>query len=54
MLVTYMSVPLFLILFFYYKIKHHTHMIPLEEVDLTTPDIKQDFDEEDDTLVEDH
>ena len=54
MLVTYMSVPLFLILFFYYKFKHHTHMIPLEEVDLTTPDIKQDFDEEDDTLVEDH
>lgn len=53
-LVTYMSVPLFLILFFYYKIKHHTHMIPLKEVDLTSPEISNDFDEEDDTLVETH
>lgn len=32
--VTYMGIPLFLILFFYYKIKYHTHLIPLKEVDL--------------------
>ncbi|HJF30069.1 MAG TPA: amino acid permease [Ligilactobacillus saerimneri] len=38
-LISYMSVPLFLILFFYYKIKHHTHMIPLDQVDLTQPEI---------------
>lgn len=54
MLVTYMSVPLFFILFFYYKIKHHTHLIPLEEVDLSTPDITDKFDEEDEELMEDH
>ena len=54
MLVTYMSVPLFFILFFYYKIKHHTHLIPLEEVDLSTPDITDKFDEEDKELMEDH
>lgn len=33
--ITYMSVPLFLILFFYYKIKHRTHLIPLDKVDLS-------------------
>lgn len=33
--ITYMSVPLFLILFFYYKFRHKTKLIPLEEVDLT-------------------
>ncbi|HBF73692.1 MAG TPA: gamma-aminobutyrate permease, partial [Lactobacillus sp.] len=32
--VTYLSVPLFFILFFYYKIRHHTHLIPLDEVDV--------------------
>lgn len=35
LLVTYMSLPLFFILFFYYKWKHKTHLIPLDEVDLT-------------------
>lgn len=35
-LITYMSVPLFFGLFFYYKFKHHTKLIPLKEVDLTT------------------
>lgn len=35
LLVTYMSLPLFLILFFYYKWKHKTHLIPLDEIDLT-------------------
>ncbi|WP_290033009.1 amino acid permease [Ligilactobacillus cholophilus] len=54
MLVTYMSVPLFLILFCYYKIKHHTHIIPLDEVDLSTPDLTDKFDEEDEELIEDH
>lgn len=33
--VTYMSIPLFIILFFYYKIRYHTKLIPLDEVDLT-------------------
>lgn len=33
-LVTYLSVPLFIVLFFYYKIRHHTKMIPLDEVDV--------------------
>ncbi len=33
--VSYMSVPLFIILFTYYKIRYKTHMIPLNEVDLT-------------------
>ncbi len=33
-LVTYLSVPLFIILFFYYKIRHHTKLIPLDEVDV--------------------
>ena len=34
-LITYMSVPLFLILFFYYKIRYRTHVIPLKDVDLS-------------------
>lgn len=32
--VTYLSVPLFFILFVYYKVRHHTHIIPLEDVDV--------------------
>lgn len=32
---TYMSIPLFVILFLYYKIRHKTHVIPLDEVDLS-------------------
>ena len=54
-LVTYISIPLFFILFFYYKIKHHTHLIPLDKVDLTPTKInKKEFDEEDETLMENH
>lgn len=34
LLVTYMSVPLFLILYIYYKVRFKSHVIPLEEVDL--------------------
>ncbi|ODJ50916.1 gamma-aminobutyrate permease [Brochothrix thermosphacta] len=33
-LVTYMSIPLFLFSYFFYKIKHKTKLIPLEKVDL--------------------
>lgn len=33
-LITYMSVPLFLILFIYYKVKYKTHLIPLDQVKL--------------------
>ena len=33
-LVTYMSIPLFLFCYFFYKIKHKTKLIPLEQVDL--------------------
>lgn len=33
--ITYMAVPLFLILFIYYKVRYHTHLIPLKKVDLS-------------------
>ena len=33
-LITYMSVPLFVILYIYYKVKYKTKLIPLAEVDL--------------------
>ncbi|KRN12159.1 amino acid permease-associated protein [Fructilactobacillus fructivorans] len=33
--VTYMSVPLVIILYFSYKIIHHTHIIPLDKVDVS-------------------
>ncbi|WP_461239960.1 amino acid permease [Paucilactobacillus sp. N302-9] len=33
--ITYMSIPLFVILFLYYKIRYKTHVIALEDVDLT-------------------
>ncbi len=32
--VTYLSVPLFIVLFVYYKVRHHTKMVPLDEVDV--------------------
>ena len=37
-IITYMGIPIFLIFFFYHKIRYKTKMIPLEEVDL-----RQDF-----------
>lgn len=40
--VSYMSVPLFLILYIYYKVKYKTKVIPLEEVDLTPHDISKE------------
>ncbi|AEV95551.1 amino acid permease [Pediococcus claussenii] len=40
--ITYMSIPLFIILFLYYKIKYKTHLIPLDEVDLSKPDITKE------------
>lgn len=33
--ITYLSVPLVLILYFGYKIKNHTHIIPLEDIDVS-------------------
>lgn len=33
-LITYMSVPLFIIFYLYYKIRHHTHLVPLEKMKL--------------------
>ncbi len=44
--VTYLSVPLFAILFFYYKIRHHTHMIPLDEVDVEPHRVQAAADDE--------
>ncbi|AVV98457.1 amino acid permease [Lactiplantibacillus plantarum] len=40
--VTYMSIPLFIILYVYYKIRYHTKMIPLDKVDLTRKRHHQD------------
>ncbi|MEY8663022.1 amino acid permease [Ligilactobacillus faecis] len=40
--VSYMSVPLFLILYIYYKVKYKTKLIPLEQVDLTPHDISKE------------
>lgn len=33
--ISYMSIPLFLVLFIYYKVRHKTKLIPLAEVDLS-------------------
>lgn len=35
-MLTYLSGPLLLILWLYYKLKYHTHLIPLDKIDLTT------------------
>lgn len=35
LLVSYMSIPLFIVLFVWYKVKHRTKMIPLDQVDLS-------------------
>ena len=40
--VTYMAVPLFIILFVYYKIRYKTKLIPLDEIDLSRPDITKE------------
>lgn len=40
--VTYMSVPLFAVLYCYYKIRYRTHVIPLEEIDLEPHDIRRE------------
>ncbi|GAA2962858.1 amino acid permease [Ligilactobacillus murinus] len=40
--VSYMSVPLFIILYAYYKIKYKTKVIPLDKVDLTPHDISKE------------
>ena len=36
LLVSYMSIPLFLVLYIWYKARHKTHVIPLKDVDLRT------------------
>ena len=33
--ISYMSIPLFVVLYVYYKVRYKTKMIPLEEVDLS-------------------
>ena len=33
--VAYIGIPVFLAVFFYHKLKHKTHLIPLKEVDLS-------------------
>ncbi|WP_283679783.1 amino acid permease [Lentilactobacillus sp. Marseille-Q4993] len=42
-LVTYMSVPLVVILYVVYKLKHHTKVIPLDEVDVSPSEEEQDL-----------
>lgn len=34
-IISYMAIPIFLVLFIYYKIKHRSKLIPLEQVDLS-------------------
>ncbi|MCT6848773.1 MAG: amino acid permease [Apilactobacillus kunkeei] len=40
--ITYISVPLVLILYIGYKIKHKTHLIPLDKVDVSPSDLKDE------------
>lgn len=40
--ITYISVPLVLILYFGYKIKNKTHIIPLDQVDVSPTDLKNE------------
>lgn len=40
LLISYMSIPLFVILYVYYKVKYKTTLIPLDEVDLQTDRIE--------------
>ncbi|EPC70191.1 amino acid transporter [Lacticaseibacillus paracasei subsp. paracasei Lpp126] len=35
LLISYMSIPLFIVLFVYYKVKNKTKLIPLDEIDLS-------------------
>ncbi|WP_268912611.1 amino acid permease [Lentilactobacillus sp. SPB1-3] len=44
-LVTYMSVPLVVILYLVYKIKHHTKLIPLDKVDVSPSHEEQNLSE---------
>lgn len=46
-LITYMGIPLFLILFFYYKIRYKTHLIPLDKVDLSRRTKGESYEPED-------
>ena len=40
--VTYMSVPLFIILYLYYKLRYKTKLIPLTEIDLTRHELEHE------------
>lgn len=40
--ITYMAIPLFIVLYTYYKIRYKTKLIPLEEIDLSRPDITKE------------
>ncbi|MCL8495675.1 amino acid permease [Apilactobacillus sp. F1] len=40
--ITYISVPLVLILYIGYKIKHKTHLIPLDKVDVSPSDLREE------------
>ena len=40
--ITYISVPLVLILYIGYKIKHKTHLIPLDKVDVSPSDLRDE------------
>lgn len=44
--VTYMSVPLFVILYLYYKIRYKTKLIPLKEIDLTRHELEDEIDKD--------
>ena len=39
-ILTYLSVPLLLVLWLYYRIRYHSHLVPLEQVDLTSGQLK--------------
>lgn len=40
--ITYISVPLVIILFFAYKFTHHTHLIPLDEIDVSPANLEEE------------
>ncbi|WKN28959.1 amino acid permease [Apilactobacillus kunkeei] len=40
--ITYISVPLVLILYIGYKIRHKTHLVPLDEIDVSPSDLKDE------------
>ena len=45
--VTYMTIPVFIVLYLYYKLKYGSHLIPLEEVDLSRKTKGESYETED-------